>query len=92
MVARVIQVATDSEIGQLLDEIGDSTLILVRDGEHFVVRRGSTIRDDDQRYRQERFLELLSDVAGAWSDIDTEKLKRDIRAQRGQDSIGRPAQ
>ena len=42
-------------------------------------------------YDAERVRTALRQSAGAFTDIDVEQLKRDLREERAQDSHGRPA-
>lgn len=85
-----ITVEPGSELDRVLTEAESAVVILIRGAERFRLSRDETrdlcASDDPERVRK-----ALAGLAGAWTDIDAEELKADIRAQRGQDSHGRPA-
>lgn len=87
---RTIEVMPGSEVDRLLDEAIGTRLILIRDGVRFRLQREDSKEDIWANYDPERVLQVLADTAGAWKEIDTQGLKDDIRAQRGQNSQGRP--
>lgn len=83
--AKTIEVLPGGELDRLLAEANGASLILVRDGVRY---RLAPDRDEDDiwaNYDPERVKQVLADVAGAWTHIDTEALKADLRAQRGHD-------
>jgi len=92
---RTIELAPGGELDRLLTaaEADGARLVLVRDGVRYRVEREAEeeanadifANNDPERVRQ-----ALRETAGAWKNIDTEQLKADIKAQRGQDSHGRP--
>jgi hypothetical protein len=84
------QVEPGSELDRLLEQANGAPLVLVRGGVRFRVERESDPTDIWAGYDPEKVLQAFQEAAGAWRNIDTEALKADIRAQRGQDSIGRP--
>ena len=88
---RVVEVAPDSELDRLLEETNGVPIVFVKNGVRYRVERESEADDIWANYDPERVLKVLAETAGAWKDIDTEALKADIQAQRGQDSHGRPA-
>ena len=89
-VEKTIEVVAGSELARLLDEAASAPLILVKDGVRFRLHREDAKDDIWANYDPERVKRVLAETAGAWKNIDTEALKADIRAQRGQDSHGRP--
>jgi hypothetical protein len=87
---RTIEVEPGGELDRLLDEANGARLILVKDGVRYRLAREDAEPDIWANYDPERVRQVLRETAGAWKDIDTEALKADIKAQRGQDSHGRP--
>ena len=87
---KTIEVTPGSELDRLLEEANGASLVLVRDGVRYRLERD---HDDDiwANYDPDRVFQALRDSAGALAHVDTEELKADLRAQRGQDSHGRPA-
>ncbi len=93
--AKTIEVKPGGELDRLLEEAAGKPLILVKDGARYRLQPESepTLSDEGDiwaNYDPERMRQVLAETAGAWKDIDTEALKADIKAQRGQDSFGRP--
>jgi hypothetical protein len=88
--AKTIEVVPGSELDRLLDEANGAPLVLVKDGIRFRVERETDQTDIWAGYDPEKVRQAFRQAAGAWRNIDTEALKADIRAQRGQDSVGRP--
>lgn len=87
---RTVEVVPGSELDRLLEEANGEPLILLRDGVRYRIERQDAKPDIWANYDPERARRVLRETAGAWKDIDTESLKADIKAQRGQDSFGRP--
>ena len=86
---KVINVAPESELGRLLEEIGAAPVILDRDGERYVLAREDA-HDIWADYDPEKVRQALLQSAGALADIDRESLLSDIHAAREQNSPGRP--
>ena len=85
---RTIPVAPDSELDRILDEAAAGNVVLVRGGERFRVMREGTSglpAMDPERVRR-----AFERSFGILKGIDAEALKAEIRAQREQDSRGRP--
>ena len=84
-----ITIDPESELGQALAEVDDAPLILERGGARFRV-----IREVDAlwaHYDPQRVRRALRQSAGALAGVDVTALKRELREQRSQDSLGRPA-
>lgn len=89
---RTIEVTPGSELDRIMAEANDARLVLVRNGVRYRLDREDAEPDIWANYDPERVRRALRETAGAFSTIDTEALKADIKAQRGQDSSGRPAE
>lgn len=89
---RTIEVTPGSELDRILAEANGARLVLVRDGVRFRIDREGAEPDIWANYDPERVRRALRESAGAFSTIDAEAFKADIKAQRGQDSSGRPAE
>lgn len=93
---RTIEIAPGGELDTLLTaaEADGAQLVLVREGVRYRLEREEAEEDTKPdifaNYDPERVRQALRETAGAWKGIDAEALKADIKAQRGQDSIGRP--
>lgn len=87
--ARVINVAPDSDLGRLLKDVGVSPVILEKEGELFTLVRNET-KDIWATYEPEKVLEALRHTKAILAGVDEESLLSDIRADREQDSNGRP--
>ncbi|MGI8553031.1 MAG: hypothetical protein ACR2PL_19935 [Dehalococcoidia bacterium] len=85
-----IAVRPDTEIAQLLDAAAAAPILLEKDGILYQLR---TVEADDPwaAYDPERVRAALRASAGALKGIDREELWTDLKAQRAQDSHGRPA-
>jgi len=88
---RTIEVTPGSELDRFLEEANGTPLVFVKNGVRYRVEREDVADDIWANYDPERVRRALRESAGAFASIDTEALKADIRAQRGQDSHGRPA-
>jgi hypothetical protein len=87
-----IKVGPGSELAHLLEQATVAPLILDKDGELFRVDHMQRERDDIwASYDTTRVREALKKSAGALAGVDREQLLADTRAQRAQDSKGRPA-
>ena len=87
--ARVINVAPDSELGRLLEEVGTAPITLEKEGELFTLVRQDT-KDIWANYDPEKVREALRRCKGILAGVERESLLSDIRAAREQDSTGRP--
>jgi hypothetical protein len=87
-----IEIEDDSETGRLLARADERPLRLVRGGTRYRVVRESVDDSDDPlaNYDPERAAAAWRASFGTLSGIDIEELKRDLKKQRGQDSVGRP--
>ena len=84
-----------ADLERVLNELGsvDETILVEKSGKTFRVElelQHSPGSDIWKNYDPERAREALRRSAGALAGVDVKKLKDDIRAARGQDSIGRP--
>jgi hypothetical protein len=85
----VIVVQSEGEVGQLLKQADEAPLFLERNGVRYRVSRE---RDDlFADYDPAAVRVALEKSRGALTGVDIEALKADLREQREQDSIGRPA-
>lgn len=83
-------VQPDSELWDLLNEAEVRPLLLEKAGRRFRI-----LRDTDDAfagYDPEKVREAIHAAAGILEGVNREELLADLRAQRGQDSIGRPAE
>ena len=85
---KVIPVEPESELGRILDEAAAGNVILEKAGVRFRLVRATD--DPFASYDPERALAAFERAAGLFDGMDDEELKEDLRAQRSQDSIGRP--
>jgi len=85
-----IHIDPDTLVADLLQEADKAPVVLEKDG---VLYRLTTAQPQDIEagYDPPAVLRALRKSAGAFAGMDTEQLKRDILAQREQDSHGRPA-
>ncbi|MGH2534493.1 MAG: hypothetical protein ACRDJW_19675 [Thermomicrobiales bacterium] len=86
---KTLRVPAGSEIADLLARAADTPIVLETDGERFRV-----IREDENiwaGYDPAQMRAALKYSAGALAGVDVDALKAELRAQRDQDSIGRPA-
>jgi len=87
---QVIVVEPGSEIARVRDRASASPLVVQLDGVRYRIER-----EDDGLIHPPNPRGLSSALrrsAGAFAQIDTEELKKDLREQGEQDSIGRPAE
>lgn len=85
---KVIPVDPESELGHILDEAAAGDVILDKAGMRFRLIRQAD--DPFANYDPERALAAFERAAGIFDGMDIEELKAELRAQRSQDSIGRP--
>ena len=85
---KVIPVEPGSELAGIIDQAMERPIVLERNG-----RRFRLVRDDEDpfaNYDPERALRGFAEAAGLLSGLDIEAFKAELRAQRRQDSKGRP--
>jgi len=85
---KVIPVEPGSDVDEFLKQAEAQPIIAVAHGRRFRVVREP--QDIWANYDPERVRAALRASAGAFSGIDTEALKNELREQRSQDSTGRP--
>ncbi len=81
-----VRVDKDSELGRALEAARASgEPVVVEVGDHSYEFTPCERANDDiwENYDPERVLKALQASAGALAGVDTEKLKRDLREQRG---------
>lgn len=84
-----ITIDPESDLGRALAAADDAPIVLERGGARFRVTREADAlwaNYDPQRVRR-----ALRQSAGALAGVDVVALKRELREQRSQDSLGRPA-
>lgn len=87
---KTIAVEPGTDLDRPLAAADGSTHILVRGDERYRISRDPQ-EDIGANYDPERVIQALRESAGALAHVDIEELKADLRAQRRQDSRGRPA-
>lgn len=85
-----IQVAPESELAHLLDEVGELPVLLEKDGKLYRLTEEPQ-EDIWAGYNPEKTRAALRKSAGALRGVDREELLADIHRGREQDSRGRPA-
>lgn len=86
---KTITVQPGSELAGILEQAAEGPLVLEKNGTRFRLTREP--EDLFANYDPERTRAALERSRGALQGVDVEELKRDLREQREQDSIGRPA-
>ena len=86
---RIFIVDENSQLGPVLDSIGNDPILLDRGGVQYRVER----RSSGLIYPKhpERLQEALQKSYGAMADTFTEDFRRELREQGEQDSLGCPA-
>lgn len=87
---KLIPIEPDSELEHLLDAAVAGSIVLVRGDERFRVIREKT--SGLPAMDPERVRKAFERSVGILKGIDAEALKAEIREQRKQDSLGRPAE
>lgn len=88
---RTVPVEPGSQLDAALDATPDAPLLLERAGRLYRLEPvGRSARVLEAGADEERVRQALRQGAGFLNGIDVEELLADIRAQRGQDSQGRP--
>ena len=87
---KTIRIDPDSEFARLLKRAAEESALLDVDGTRFRVE--SEEPDPSANHDPERVRAAIKRMTGAWKGIDAEALIAELRAQRDQDSTGRPAQ
>jgi hypothetical protein len=93
-VARHVPIDKNSELGKVLDDAratGQPVVLEVNGHSYRLMPQPRTAREIWSNYDPECVKRALAESAGAFKGMDTERLKRELRDQRGQDSPGRPA-
>jgi hypothetical protein len=87
--AKTIEIKPGSETARLLDEADRAPLVLVLGDRRYHLEH---VTSDDEPYDPEEARRILADTAGAWADIDTEAMKKELRRARkeGSRSSDRP--
>jgi hypothetical protein len=85
-----IQVDPQTIVGPLLEQAKKASIVLESDGLLYRLHQAEP-EDIWAGYDPEAVKRALRRSAGAFTGMDTKQLKRDILAQREQDSHGRPA-
>jgi hypothetical protein len=88
---KVIHVEPGGETERLLKLVGDEPISVEFEGVRYRIEREPQDRAMIENYDPAKALAALRRSAGALAGIDAEAFKREIREQRAQDSIGRPA-
>jgi hypothetical protein len=89
---KTVNVAPNSELARLLRTSGDESLDLLFEGRRFRVELEDSSQGDqtDEElwadFDPARFLEGIEAGAGAWSDLDAEQMKANIRRWRDEGS------
>jgi hypothetical protein len=84
---KVIPIPPESDLARALDDAQDADVILVSDGRRLRITRDEAGGSETANERAWRALERSF---GILKGIDAERLKAELREQRGQESIGRP--
>jgi hypothetical protein len=85
-----IPVEPGSDVDEFLRQAEDQPIIAVAHGRRFRVVREQ--EDVFANYDPERVRDGLARISGLLKGVDVEALKAELREQRGQDSVGRPAE
>ncbi len=80
----------DSELWHLLDRAEIAPLLVEKEGKRFRIVRDAA--DPFADYDPKAVREAIHAAAGILVGVDRDELLADLRAQRGQDSTGRPAE
>jgi hypothetical protein len=87
---RIIRVTPGSELAEIVDESANTAIVIERDG-----RRFRLVPDDAARlaetYDPDRVLDAIERATGIFAGMDVERLKAELREQRVQDELDRPA-
>jgi hypothetical protein len=79
-----IKVPPDSELARLLEAVGETPLILEKDGVRYHLRREGS--KTPRRRKTAADYEAFLSAAGSWKDVDTDKLIADIYESRRRSS------
>jgi hypothetical protein len=86
---KTIIVQPGSELAEVVDQAAEAPILLEKNGQRYRLTREPS--EPLAGYDPERTREALRQSFGTLRGVDVEELKRDLRDQREQDSIGRPA-
>jgi hypothetical protein len=89
---KVIQVEPAGETARLLKLVGEEPITIESDGVRYRIEREEQERATIENYDPARALASLRKGIGMFKDLDIDEFNRELREQRGQDSVGRPAQ
>ncbi len=90
---KVIHIEPDSETGKLLQLVENEPVSLESKGVRYRIEREQVGKEDIfANYDPAKALEGLRKGIGMFEGMDIEEFMREIKAQREQDSIGRPAE
>jgi hypothetical protein len=84
-----IRITADSELGRLLDEVGEKPVLLEKNGKLYRLA-AEPEGDIWAGYDPQKTKAALRRSAGALRGVDRDELFNDIHAAREQDSQGRP--
>jgi hypothetical protein len=84
---KIVPVPPQSELARVLEEATDADVFLVSAGRRFRIVRDESAEGDAANPRA---WEALERSFGILKGIDAERLKAELREQRGQDTPGRP--
>jgi hypothetical protein len=85
-----VRIDPDSELARLLDEVGETLVLLEKDGKLYRLSE-ETAADLWAGYDPQKTKAALRKSAGALRGVDREQLLADLHLGREQDSHGRPA-
>jgi hypothetical protein len=85
-----IRISPDSELARLLDEVGETPVLLEKNGKLYRLEE-ETSADIWAGYDPGKTRAALQKSVGALRKVDREELLADIHGAREQDSQGRPA-
>jgi hypothetical protein len=87
---KTIAVEPDSELDRLLESLHEETVLLVRSGVRYRLARED--EDPFANYDPKRVRAALDRAFGTLKGVNVPELLEELRAQREQDSVGRPAE
>jgi hypothetical protein len=80
-----IGIPSESELGRLLDRVGDKPILLERNGKHYHLIPEPEA-DLWTGYDPEKARIVLKQMAGSWAEIDTDKLITELTRVRDEGS------
>ena len=85
---KFIPIEPDSEVDRFIMQASEQDVVTNSHGIRFRIIRDQK-GDLFTNYDPERVRKALAEVRGILAGVDIEEIKRDLREERGQDSIGR---